>query len=331
MRLLNNKCALIFPVSVFGFSLIGLTGLLLFIGISGRNDDSGLPEPCSVGEEHAICPANDFRLPAADVPKLEFAALHDGDVEAAIRLSSYYDICLNKPCLGEIWRFRAAQLGDINSTRSLYERELLGDRLQSCFQEAASSSFFAGLLGITQRYIRFHAQERHQNSVSSEDHAGLAIQDMETELATARTGSVNGEYRRGTSTLSWPIEFIAYKARCNREVACSQNETAEIVVFPSFDGMCQKAVDVAEERGLPWIVVAIDFDDRFKCRPKEVCLDECCRCVCKVLELVSAGFSLPRSTIVRFAESVTFAEQMEPRMEGMFTVMQAPSYLMCRR
>jgi hypothetical protein len=285
--------------------------------------------PRRVDQGQPICPAESFRLPIAEIPKMEFAALHDGDVKAAIRLSCHYGIYLNKPCIGEIWRFRAAQLGNINATRSLSERGLLDGGRRSYFLKATESTAFAELSGIAQRYILFHAKDRRKNNVSSDGSTDFTIRNLDVEPAIVRTGSVNAMFCRDSSVLSWPMEYIAYKARCRE--GGGVNEVADIVVFPSFDGMCQKAVDVAEERSLPWIVVAIDIEDHFRCRPKEVSLEECCRCTCKVLELVFADFSLPRSTIVRFAESVTFARQMEPMTKGSFMVMQAPSYLMCRR
>ena len=269
-------------------------------------------------------------LPIAEIPKMEFAALHDGDVKAAIRLSCHYGIYLNKPYIGEVWRFRAAQLGNINATRSLSERGLLDGGRRSYFLKATESTAFAELSGIAQRYILFHAKDRRKNNVSSDGSTDFTIRNLDVEPAIVRTGSVNAMFCRDSSVLSWPMGYIAYKTRCGESLSLKK-AISEIVVFPSFDGVCQKAVDVAEERSLPWIVVAIDIEDHFRCRPKEVSLEECCRCTCKVLELVFADFSLPRSTIVRFAESVTFARQMEPMTKGSFMVMQAPSYLMCRR
>lgn len=305
---------------------IGATALTYVYVDLGRNmevnrNTSHQEEGCP------ICPANCFRLSVSDVLKNEFDALQDGDAEAARRLADYYGIFLNKPSVGEVWRFRAAQLGDINAARSLCERRLLERGERSYFKEVIDSPFFTGLSDVTRRYVLFHANGHGQkDSTPSESSRSLPVQDWDEEPAILRTGNVNAAFSRGASVLSWPMGYVAYKARCDKS-SCQEKDVTEVLVFPSFDGFCQKAVDFAEGNCLNWIVVAVDFADSFKCRPKEVSLKECCRCVCKVLKEVFADFSLPNTTAVRFAESAAFAEQMKAEVTGV-VVMPAPSHLM---
>ena len=240
-----------------------------------------------------ICPANEFYLPVAEVSKMEFAALHDGNSSDAVRLANYYGIYLNKPLFGSLWNFRAAQLGDVFAVYNLCAEGLYDNKSLIFSSILSDEKGFALLSGIAQMYVCFHGISNRLDTVNlSSNDTHIVIRQLDAELAVAGIGSADAAFRRGGKTFSWPIDYVAYK--------------------------------MAEAKGLPLIVVAVDLKDRFGIRPKEVSQKECYRCVCKILKQVIADYSLSSDTVVRFAEDQVFAERM--KIEGCaFTIKPAPS------
>ena len=270
------------------------------------------------------CPANEFYLSVAEVSKMEFAALHDGNSSAAVRLANYYGIYLNKPLFGGLWNFRAAQLGDVFAAYNLCVEGLFDNKTRIFSSILSDEKGFALLSDIAQMYVCFHGISNRLDTVDlSSNDTHIVIQQLDAQLAAAGIGSADAAFRRGGKTFSWPIDYVAYKARSGDFIQ-SNTSALEILVFPSFQGMCQEAVNMAEANGLPLIVVAVDLKDRFGIRPKEISQKECCRCVCKILKRVIADYSLSSDTVVRFAEDRVFAERM--KIEGCaFTIKPAPS------
>lgn len=278
--------------------------------------------------ECPICPANDFYLHAAEVPRMESVALHDGNREAAVRLASYYGICQNKPLLGNLWNFRAAQLGDVFAAYNLCVDGLFDKKAQVFSSVLSNKNDLALLSNVAKEYVYFHGLSNRLGILHSSASAHNAIRLLDAELAVVRIGSVDAAFDRYGKACSWPIDYMAYKVRRRNHVP-SKKEILEILVFPSFHGMYQGAVDRAEANSLPLVVVATDLDDRFGLRPPEVSRKECCRCVCKILKRVIEDYSLSSDTTIRFAEDPIFAEQM--KIEGRaFTVGSAASCFMRR-
>ena len=276
-----------------------------------------------------ICPANDFYLPVAEVSKMEFAALHDGNSSDAVRLANYYGIYLNKPLFGSLWNFRAAQLGDVFAVHNLCVEGLFNNKTRIFSSILSDEKGFALLSDIAQMYVCFHGISNRLDTVNlSSNDTHIVIRQLDAELAVAGIGSADAAFRRGGKTFSWPIDYVAYKVRSGDFIQ-SNASALEILVFPSFHGMCQGAVKMAEAKGLPLIVVAVDLKDRFGIRPKEVSQKECYRCVCKILKQVIADYSLSSDTVVRFAEDQVFAERM--KIEGCaFAIKPAPLCFMRR-
>ena len=279
--------------------------------------------------EEPINPSNSFYLPAAEVPKMESAALHAGNREAAVRLASYYGICRNKPLLGNIWSFRAAQLGDILAAYNLCVGGLFDKKAQLFSSVLSNKTDLVLLSNVAKEYVYFHGLSNRLDNVHSPTRAHNTIRLLDAELPVVRIGSVDAAFDRGGKDYSWPIRYMAYEVRCRSHVPLKK-EALEILVFPAFHGMYQSAVDIAEVNSMPLIVVATDFEDPFGIRPKEVSQKECCRCVCRIVKRVISDYSLPSDTVIRFAENPIFAEQM--KTEGrVFTIKPAASCFMRRK
>ncbi|MBR6125519.1 hypothetical protein IKQ19_18330 [Candidatus Saccharibacteria bacterium] len=279
--------------------------------------------------ECLICPANDFYLPATEVPRMEFAALHDGNREAAVRLGNYYGIYLNKPLLGSLWNFRAAQLGDVSAAYKLCIEGLVDKKSQIFSPVHSNKKDFKLLSEIAQMYVFFHDTSNRLEDIHLSYGKRIAIRQLDTKLASVVNGCVESAFQKGGTTFSWVIDYVAYKVRWGDEESLNK-DPVEILVFPSFGKMCQSAVDLAETKRLPLIVVAIDLEDRFGLRPKEVPQKECCRCVCKILERVISDYSLSSDTVIRFAEDTVFSEQMKAEGRA-FTIKPAASCFMRRQ
>ena len=279
--------------------------------------------------EEPINPSNSFYLPAAEVPKMESAALHAGNREAAVRLASYYGICRNKPLLGNIWSFRAAQLGDILAAYNLCVGGLFDKKAQLFSSVLSNKTDLVLLSNVAKEYVYFHGLSNRLDNVHSPTRAHNTIRLLDAELPVVRIGSVDAAFDRGGKDYSWPIRYMAYEVRCRSHVPLKK-EALEILVFPAFHGMYQSAVDIAEANSMPLIVVATDFEDPFGIRPKEVSQKECCRCVCRIVKRVISDYSLPSDTVIRFAEDPIFAEQM--KTEGrVFTIKPAASCFVRRK
>lgn len=279
--------------------------------------------------EDPINPSNSFYLPAAEVPKMESAALHDGNRDAAVRLASYYGTFQNKPLLGSLWNFRAAQLGDILAAYNLCVQGLFDKKAQFFSSVLSNKNDLALLSNVAKEYVYFHGLSNRLDIVHSSTKAHNAIRFLDTELPLVRIGSVDAAFDRGGKAYSWPISYVACRVRCRNHVP-SKKEVLEILFFPSFHGMYQSAVDMAEAKRMPLIVAAADFDDPFGVRPKEVSQKECCRCVCKILERVISDYSLSSDTVIRFAEDTVFSEQMKAEGRA-FTIKPAASCFMRRQ
>ena len=260
---------------------------------------------------------------------MESAALHDGNREAAVRLANYYGICQNKPLLGNIWYFRAAQLGDILAAYNLCVGGLFDKKAQLFSSVLSNKTDLVLLSNVAKEYVYFHGLSNRLDNVHSPTRAHNTIRLLDAELPVVRIGSIDAAFDRGGKDYSWPIRYMAYEVRCRSHVPLKK-EALEILVFPAFHGMYQSAVDIAEVNSMPLIVVATDFEDPFGIRPKEVSQKECCRCVCRIVKRVISDYSLPSDTVIRFAEDPIFAEQM--KTEGrVFTIKPAASCFMRRK
>ena len=230
--------------------------------------------------------------------------------------------------LGNLWNFRAAQLGDVFAAYNLCVEGLADKKSQIFSLVLSNKKDLLSLSNITQVYVYFHGLSNNLDNVHSSTNKHSTIRLLDAALAVVRIGSVDAAFDRDGKACSWPIDYMAYKVRRRNHVP-SKKEILEILVFPSFHGMYQGAVDRAEANSLPLIVVATDLDDRFGLRPPEVSRKECCRCVCKILKRVIEDYSLSSDTTIRFAEDPIFAEQM--KIEGRaFTVGSAASCFMRR-
>ena len=156
-----------------------------------------------------------------------------------------------------------------------------------------------------------------------ETHA--AKQDWTIDLAVARTGSMDAFYVRNGHRLSWPVEFIAYRTR-QRSGICFDDKVIEgVLLFSEFIGKaCQTAVDVAESHGRVWIVLSVEYEDRFGLRPVELKSENLCICTYKILERVFEDFLLASDTKVSFVGDVVFVEQMAVMSSNKFVVSPVP-------
>ena len=297
----------------------------------GRND------PIRNGEDSWICPISSFRLSDEQVSRFESSALLEGDAAVASHLAVYYSLFWQKPALGDVWNYRAAQLGDFGCACALSTEGLLYDLHQIFSDEALTNSVVAAMSDLAREYIRFNYRNCRKMRTDS---IVCATNDWSLAAATVRTESVavRGE--------DWEIEYAAYKARNRCGKNCETNQV-QVLVFssmPSLDSdepfdvppdevdmsgiACQNAVFMAESNGWPWIVVAVDCENSLIPETFEITDEEKLDCARIALDRVFAEFSLPSSTVVMPAGDILFVDRFKSLIEKDYNVKPAPETLL---
>lgn len=287
----------------------------------------------TTSQGEAVCPSNSFNLPADSVSRMELAALHDGDRSAAARLAGYYSIYRNKGSLGDVWHYRAAQLGDVTSLYNLCVRESCCWQKRIFSPDVVNNSDFLELSKIAQDYVRFHVRHCHGIDDGTEyvGDACAKIRNLDADLAIAKVGLMDAIYDMEGHRSAWPVVYFAYKTRQKSGYVSHDKAVDGVMVFSDFLGEdCQKAIDIAESGEMGWLVVSVEYDDRFGFRPKELKPRELCMCVYKVLEQVFTDFSLAPNVKVSFAGNAMFVEQMTANSSGKFVVSPAPDIFACK-
>ena len=273
-----------------------------------------------------------YWLPDEQVSRLELSALSEGNTAAAAQLNTYYSLYWKDCCMGAVWEYRAAQLGDFTSACYLSKEGELNDLPQIFSEEALSNSLaFPMMSDLARQYIRSNYYNcRAMRTSPSMPKVVCAVDDWLLGPAMAITGKV----RRG----EWGIVYAAYKAR-NRSGKSRETDQVQVLVFNALpyigdDGRsapdtpgsaCQEAVFMAESNGLPWIVVFVCFDYI----PEELGItdEEKLDCARVALERVFAKFSLPSSTVVMPAGDVNFVKRFTSFIERDYNVKSAPGKL----
>ena len=286
----------------------------------------------SDGEVSVICPSATFWLSDEQVSILESSALLEGNVVAAGRLELYYSLFLQTPSLGDVWNYRAAQLGDFGGACALNTEGLLCNPHQVFSDEALSNSVDIAMSDLAREYIRFnywHCRKMRTDSIV------CATNDWSLETATVKTGRV--AVRGG----EWKIRYAAYKSRDRYGKGCETNQV-QILVFPTMplidSGVltdinmlgiaCQKAVFMAESNGWPWIIVAVDVENSLIPETLGITGEEKEDCARIALERVFAVFSLPSSTVVMPAGDIRFVNRFKSLIEKDYNVKSAPETLL---
>ena len=288
------------------------------------------------GEETWICPSATFWLSEEQVSSFESSALLEGNVVAAVRLELYHAIACAMPRMGDVWKYRAAQLGDFSAACDLHTRGLLDELPQIFSEEVLSNSVDATMSDLAREYIHFNYRNcRETHADSSGSSVVCSTNDWSLETATVKAGKVvvrNGE---------WKIRYAAYKARDRYGNSCETNQV-QVLVFPSMSlidsGLpadinmsgiaCQHAVFMAESNGWPWIVVAVNIKSSLIPETLEITDYEKDNCARIALERVFAEFSLPPSTVVMPAGDVLFVDRFKKLIESDYKVRPAPEKLL---
>ena len=294
-----------------------------------------------------LCPANSFSLSDKQVTSLESAALLKGDAAAAGYLATYYSFFWCDPVLGDVWRYRALQLGDFEFAYDLGMSGLLNDMPQIFSEEALSNSLAVAMSDLARQYIRFNYYNcRSMQTNSSMSKVVCAADDWSLETAMTITGKVKVRREEGE------IDYAAYKARNRWGKSCGTNQV-QVLVFHSWPSIdvdgdgpfdlpqcapykpgtaCQEAVSMAESNGWPWIVVAVDLEQSFVPRGwgMDITEEEKDNCARIVLGRVFSEFSLPSSTVVMPAGDINFVKRFTKSIEGEYKVQPAPEKLVVR-
>ena len=285
----------------------------------------------SLDNEAPVCSSSRFRLSEDQASNLESSALLDGNATAAGRLRVYHGLYLCNSLLGEVWNYRAAQLGDFRSAYELHWMGLLNDPQRIFSEEALTNSADAAMSDLARRYVQFCYRKCREKGADLSEVACEA-NDWLLEPAEVRSGDV--EVRAG----KWKIRYASYRAR-NRNGNCCETNQVKVAVFPSLPLMdigipsdinmpmsgiaCQEAVFMAERNGLPWIVVAVDLMSSLMPETLGITEEEKAASAKIALERVFADFSLPSSTVVMPAGNIRFANRFKELIECEYNVQPA--------
>ncbi len=270
-----------------------------------------------------------FFLPAPRVRDLEKAALSYCDIGAAEVLSDYFGFSCGDCELADVWRYRAAQLGDFHAAYNLHLNDVAYDKTRIFSESVVAKASKFNLSELTMSYIRHQASDSRTNGVSVYDALHYAVPLLDETPPSLLLGNISLKEDRFDMLRDLTLDYVA----CVKEQGRKSIE--EIIVFPSKpsrvagrweksqDGIaCQLAVWEAIRLSRSWLIVALAK------RPEDTTEKEYSKCVAIVLENLFVRLNLPQSISVMFAGNTSFARQMQKNLAASFNVKDAPPCLL---